>query len=106
MAVAAPFASMRPPPKSRGKRAWRPLCAGGDNRFNEAPAEKQGKTSPWRTPLDVWRGFNEAPAEKQGKTWEASRKNWPCCCFNEAPAEKQGKTEGCRVRLNSRSALQ
>ena len=35
---------MRPPPKSRGKRGATRHSSYYDSGFNEAPAEKQGKT--------------------------------------------------------------
>ena len=60
---------MRPPPKSRGKRDLADATAGAVRPFNEAPAEKQGKTArPFRCCSPALRPFNEAPAEKQGKT--------------------------------------
>ena len=59
---------MRPPPKSRGKlRVEQPALA-RLIRFNEAPAEKQGKTPTRGGDTNTLRSFNEAPAEKQGKT--------------------------------------
>ena len=39
------FASMRPPPKSRGKPATQKSGGVIPPGFNEAPAEKQGKTA-------------------------------------------------------------
>ena len=60
---------MRPPPKSRGKPSRAKAADDEKFRFNEAPAEKQGKTtSCWCTGPEGSARFNEAPAEKQGKT--------------------------------------
>ncbi len=122
---------MRPRRKSLGKQAERVIFAGAEHEdFNEAQAEKPGKTSSsLQGAKRQISNFNEAQAEKPGKTAHAHAAIGPALHtsmrprrkslgkrsrapalglarapdFNEAQAEKPGKT-GARDHSSLRTA--
>ena len=83
---------MRPPQNAGESGSSRPLAHGCRCRFNEAPAERGGKSAPLGPARLPARDASMRPPQNAGESLAAlaARGTRPAS-FNEAPAERGGK---------------
>ena len=97
---------MRPPQNAGESTA---SAAGGvmlNTSFNEAPAERGGKSGGGTSLHPEGSRFNEAPAERGGKSPSLTTSCSRVGSFNEAPAERGGKSRRRPTYWRLRPALQ
>ena len=83
---------MRPPPKSRGKLELPEVAAGLEVASMRPPPKSRGKPVLELRMMIVGQSFNEAPAEKQGKTSRAiSFRSMTMCASMRPPPKSRGK---------------